>query len=67
MSTGAGTPGTPPASAHIAGYTKDFHNQLVEQIYAGDLLGNFWRFDVSDANPGNWTVGKMATLGRSDA
>src|SRR5207302_941786 len=27
-----------------------------------DLLGDFWRFDVSDADPGNWRVGKMARL-----
>jgi type IV pilus assembly protein PilY1 len=26
----------------------------VEYIYAGDLRGNVWRFDVSDASPGNW-------------
>ena len=62
MSTGAGTPGTPSGLAHPAAYTKDFHNQLAEQIYAGDLLGNFWRFDVSDADPANWSVGKLANL-----
>ncbi len=62
MSTGAGTPGTPSGLGHPSGYTKDFHNQLAEQIYAGDLLGNFWRFDVSDPNPSNWTSGQMANL-----
>jgi type IV pilus assembly protein PilY1 len=62
MSTGIGTPGTPSGLAHPAAYTKDYHNQLMEQIYAGDLMGNFWRFDVSDPNPGNWTVGQMASL-----
>jgi type IV pilus assembly protein PilY1 len=62
LSTGYGSAGTPSGLAHAAGYTKDYRNQLVEQIYAGDLFGNFWRFDVSDANPGNWTVGLMARL-----
>ncbi|TMH30485.1 MAG: hypothetical protein E6H66_18105, partial [Betaproteobacteria bacterium] len=62
MSTGAGSAGAPSGLAHPAGYTKDFHNQLVEQVYAGDLLGNFWRFDVSDANPNNWSVGLLARL-----
>jgi type IV pilus assembly protein PilY1 len=62
MSTGAGNAGTPSGLAHPAGYTKDFHNQLAEQVYAADLLGNFWRFDVSDPNPGNWTVGLLARL-----
>ena len=39
MSTGAGTPGTPSGLAHPSGYTQDFRNQVVEQVYAGDLLG----------------------------
>jgi type IV pilus assembly protein PilY1 len=25
-------------------------------IYAGDLQGNLWRIDISNANPSNWTV-----------
>jgi type IV pilus assembly protein PilY1 len=62
MSTGFGSAGSPSGLAHIAGYTKDYHNQLVEQIYGGDLYGHFWRFDVSDADPNNWTVVELATL-----
>jgi len=27
-----------------------------DYIYAGDLLGNMWKFDVSDANDANWDV-----------
>ena len=26
----------------------------VETIYAGDLKGNLWKFDVSDVSPANW-------------
>ncbi len=62
MSTGVGTPGSPSGLAHLAGYTKNYHNQLAEQIYGGDLLGNFWRFDVSDPDPNHWTVGQLASL-----
>ena len=62
LSTGFGSAAAPAGLAHAAGYTKDFRNQLIEQIYAGDLFGNFWRFDVSDPNPGNWTVGQLALL-----
>jgi type IV pilus assembly protein PilY1 len=62
MSTGFGDSADPSGFAQIAGYTKDFHNQLVEQLYGGDLYGNFWRFDVSDPNPANWTVALMASL-----
>ena len=27
---------------------------LADTIYAGDLKGNLWKFDVSDTNPSNW-------------
>ena len=61
MPTGAGNPGTPAGLAHPGGYTQDFHNQLAEQLYAGDLLGNFWRFDVSTDLP--WPApGRLAKL-----
>jgi len=64
MSTGVGSPGAPAGLAHPAGYTQDFHNQLAEQMYAGDLLGNFWRFDVSDpTSDSNWpAAGQFAKL-----
>ena len=32
----------------------------IDVIYAGDLKGNVWKFNVSDANPSNW---KLATTG----
>ena len=48
--------------AQINGFTKDYHNQFTEQIYGGDLCGNFWRFDVSDPNDAAWTVDKFALL-----
>jgi type IV pilus assembly protein PilY1 len=63
LSTGAGTATTPSGLTHIAAYEKDFRNQVVEQIYGGDLLGNFWRFDVSDSDDSNWGAAeKIATL-----
>jgi type IV pilus assembly protein PilY1 len=62
MSTSVGAPGSPSGLAHITGYTKDYRNQLAEQFYAGDLFGNLWRFDTSDANVANWKVEKLAEL-----
>ena len=62
MSTGAGTSGNPSGFAQIHAFVKDFRNQVAEQVYGGDLLGNLWRFDVSDANPLNWTVVQFAKL-----
>ncbi|MGE3537585.1 MAG: pilus assembly protein [Candidatus Tectimicrobiota bacterium] len=35
----------------------------VEYIVAGDLRGNLWMFDVSNANPSLWTVAYRNTLG----
>jgi len=32
---------------------------IANLVYAGDLQGNMWRVDVSNANPGNWTVSVM--------
>ena len=32
----------------------------IDTIYAGDLKGNVWKFDVSSPNPANW---KVATTG----
>jgi type IV pilus assembly protein PilY1 len=28
----------------------------IDRIYAGDLKGNVWKFDVSSANPANWAI-----------
>jgi type IV pilus assembly protein PilY1 len=50
ISTGVGTPSNPSGLAKIVGYTKDgLHNNVIERIYGGDLLGNVWRFDVNDS------------------
>lgn len=62
LSTNVGSAGNPSGLAHIAGFTKDYRNQLVEQVYGGDLFGNLWRFDLSDANDANWVVEKLAVL-----
>ncbi len=31
-------------------------NRIVDAIYAGDLLGNLWKFDVSHSNASQWDV-----------
>ena len=32
------------------------NNGAIDVIYAGDLKGNIWKFNVSDTNPANWRV-----------
>jgi type IV pilus assembly protein PilY1 len=31
-------------------------DHVVDYIYAGDLRGNIWRFDVTDTNPAKWAL-----------
>jgi type IV pilus assembly protein PilY1 len=31
-------------------------NGLIDVIYAGDIKGNLWKFDVSSTTPSNWNV-----------
>lgn len=50
VTTSAGQPsGTGQAAglAQIHAFVKNQNNQIAEQIYGGDLLGNVWRIDVS--------------------
>ena len=37
------------------------NDQMDDVAYAGDLAGNLWRFDFSDADPSNWKVDLMFT------
>lgn len=55
IDTKAGSSGTPnglasPASVDIDG------DDVADFIYAGDLQGNMWKFDVSDSSASNWSV-----------
>ncbi len=34
-------------------------DHVVDYLYAGDLFGNVWRFDVTSSNPANWHVSKF--------
>ena len=31
-------------------------DHITDYVYAGDLQGNVWRFDLTSANPGSWAV-----------
>ncbi|HEU4664178.1 MAG TPA: PilC/PilY family type IV pilus protein [Dokdonella sp.] len=35
------------------------NDQIADFVYAGDLAGNLWRFDISDANPTSWKADLM--------
>jgi len=48
----------PNGLAAPAGFDKDGDGD-VEFIYAGDLFGNMWKFDVSSTNSNSWKHGKL--------
>ncbi|HEX4675666.1 MAG TPA: PilC/PilY family type IV pilus protein [Steroidobacteraceae bacterium] len=37
-------------------------DHIVDYIYAGDLLGHVWRFDVTSQTPANWAVSASSPL-----
>jgi type IV pilus assembly protein PilY1 len=56
LSTGYGSrTGTPNGIEEVAPADLD-GDHLIDYVYAGDLLGNVWRFDLTSQNPNNWTV-----------
>jgi len=55
IDTKAGSSAVPNGlSSPIAVDTND--DRVVDSIYAGDLLGNMWKFDVSSSNTNQWKV-----------
>src|SRR5262249_40397111 len=55
IDTGVGTAATPNSLATPAAVDVDSDN-VIDYVYAGDLLGNMWKFDVRDLAAGNWKV-----------
>ncbi|MBU6272681.1 MAG: hypothetical protein KGQ67_15345 [Betaproteobacteria bacterium] len=49
LSTENGTLSNPVGVAQMEGYFQDDAEQLVLQLYATDLKGNLWRWDLSDS------------------
>jgi type IV pilus assembly protein PilY1 len=55
IDTGVGSGATPNGLASVNGIDMD-GNGTVDYIYGGDLLGNMWKFDVSDTNKNSWQI-----------
>lgn len=53
IGTGVGTPASPSGLAHAAAYIPALADYTADSIYAGDLEGNLWRFDLR-ATSGNY-------------
>ncbi len=52
--------------ATVAVYDSDGDGNI-DRIYASDTGANVWRINVDDANPANWTVSQVASLGGAGA
>jgi type IV pilus assembly protein PilY1 len=48
IDTGVGTVGNPAGLTQATAYTQNVGDGTIDQVYAGDLLGNVWRFDLSE-------------------
>ncbi|WP_167595198.1 pilus assembly protein [Collimonas pratensis] len=47
ISTGAGSTSAPSGLAQAAAYVGDYTDYTADAVYAGDLLGNVWRLDLT--------------------
>ena len=47
VSTGVGSPSNQAGLAHVQGFILDRTDGTADAVYAGDLLGNVWRLDVT--------------------
>lgn len=60
IDTGVGSAATPNGlSAPVGVLGRD--GKTLAYVYAGDLLGNVWKFDLTDPSPINWSVQRLFT------
>ncbi|WP_369927466.1 pilus assembly protein [Xanthomonas sp. NCPPB 2632] len=54
MNTTIGSTTSPIGLARPSAFTQDISDNTIEQVYAGDLQGNVWRFDLSMSGDGSY-------------
>lgn len=62
MTTPSGSTASPIGLSRPSGYVQTTSDNTVDQVYAGDLQGNVWRFDLSATSGGYPTPVVIATL-----
>ena len=62
ISTGAGTPGAQAGLSQVQAFLPDRTDFTAETLYAGDLLGNLWRLDLTPASGAYASPTKIAVL-----
>ncbi len=58
LDTGIGSSTNPNGIAYVASADLD-GDHVTDYLYAGDLLGNAWRFDLTSSNPVDWAVSQF--------
>jgi type IV pilus assembly protein PilY1 len=53
--TGLGSAGTPNGVGPVTAIDTD-GDSVADTVYAGDLRGRLWKFDISNSNPASWDV-----------
>ncbi|OYV01940.1 MAG: pilus assembly protein PilY [Burkholderiales bacterium PBB5] len=59
VDTGVGTSGSPNGLSAVTVVSSN-DNGVADLVYAGDLKGNLWKFDISSSSPGSWKVANGA-------
>src|SRR5690606_38982071 len=64
LDTGVGMAGDPsgddrPNGLATVAPVDDTGNRRIDFIYAGDLFGNLWRFDLRQAAPASWSLRRL--------
>ncbi len=62
ISTGVGTPASPAGLSQVQAYLPDRTDFTAESVYAGDLMGNLWRLDLTPATGAYASPTKIAEL-----
>lgn len=62
LGTGAGSAASPAGLAHVNAFVRDRTDGTIDAVYAGDLLGNLWRVDVTPAGADYAAPTKIAQL-----
>ncbi len=58
INTNVGSPSSPDGLSGAIPVDVD-GNRTTDYIYAGDLQGNLWKFNVTSSDPSKWTVTKL--------
>ena len=62
IGTTVGSTGSPAGLAHLNAYIVDRSNGVADAVYAGDLLGNVWRLDLTPKTDPYAAPTQIATL-----